>query len=157
MAVIWWLDYVNYTCYVVVCFISLIAINLRQLHIVFLRCLWHLKLQVGNIAVFSSVLQFTYCHIVQKFTRESCQAALIFNSHIKGVTLPLGHQYSPFLETPRPTPSILCYNTQTNALSSYYTIVMCWSALLCDAGSLTQFLKLHVTIKGSCTEKQWPP
>ena len=35
MAVIWWLDYVNCTCNLTACFISLIVINPRQLRIVF--------------------------------------------------------------------------------------------------------------------------
>jgi len=34
----------------------------------------------------------------------------------KGSRPPLGLQYTPFLEAPRPVPSIPCYNTQANAI-----------------------------------------
>jgi len=43
-------------------------------------------------------------------------------SNIQWGHSPFIHQYAPLLETPKPTPSIPCYNTQANAIKQllYY-------------------------------------
>jgi len=61
---------------------------------------------------------------------------LILNYILKGSHPPLGRQYSPFLEAPRLTSSIVCYNTQANAIK--------------------QPLNLSVTFDGNPTEDKCP-
>ena len=110
-------------------------------------------------AVFSSVFLVYLLSNSVKIIKKK----LLNYSHIQFVHRAVGYtpfttlQHTTLLEASKPIPSISCYSTQVNvAIILSGNIVMCWGTLLRDAGSLTRYVKPHVTFEWSHTKKQWP-
>ena len=92
-----------------------------------------------------------------KFSRKVARL-LLYSICISSRSRPLlGHQYTTLLEALKPAPSIPCYSTQVNAIKQLLYYQETWGALLRDAGSLMQRVKLCVTFEGSHTKTQWLP